>query len=192
MVRLVLALAGVATMAAAVAAQPVTWHERAVEVVVPLTAGYFPDCDRSGSLDFRDFVCFVQKYAVGDPYANCDGSLQSPALNVADFACFVRSFAAGPRNPIVVTVGAINLQTLPHAYNEPPVLVEYTVHDDHEGNAFAVDPAVNAAWCADPVARVCVFSVGADATGTLTFTHNFPCFTYHANGAGRWVIELHN
>jgi hypothetical protein len=42
-----------------------------------------------------DFVCFLQKFAAADPYANCDNSTASPAINVNDFVCFAQKFAAG-------------------------------------------------------------------------------------------------
>jgi hypothetical protein len=48
-------------------------------------------------LNVADFGCFLQKFAAGDVYANCDGSTQEPVLNVADFGCFLSKFAAGCR-----------------------------------------------------------------------------------------------
>jgi hypothetical protein len=42
-----------------------------------------------------DFSCFLQKFAAGDGYANCDQSTQIPVLNVLDFTCFLQRFAAG-------------------------------------------------------------------------------------------------
>jgi hypothetical protein len=42
-----------------------------------------------------DFACFLNRFAAGDPYANCDGSTTAPTLNVLDFACFLNRFAAG-------------------------------------------------------------------------------------------------
>lgn len=55
----------------------------------------YADCDLSCSLDVNDFSCFLNKFAAGDSYANCDGSSVSPTLNVVDFICFMNSFAAG-------------------------------------------------------------------------------------------------
>ena len=46
-------------------------------------------------LNVADFTCFFQKFAMGDPYANCDGSGTPPVLNVQDFTCFLQKFAAG-------------------------------------------------------------------------------------------------
>jgi hypothetical protein len=56
----------------------------------------YADCDASGPpLNIHDFMCFINRYAAGDPYANCDGSTTPPVLNVQDFACFLHEFAAG-------------------------------------------------------------------------------------------------
>jgi hypothetical protein len=46
-------------------------------------------------LNVADFICFINKFAAADPYANCDGSTVPPTLNVADFICFTSAFAAG-------------------------------------------------------------------------------------------------
>jgi subtilisin family serine protease len=53
------------------------------------------DCDYSGDLSVADFACFLQRFAAGHPYANCDGSTEAPALNVADFVCFMNEYARG-------------------------------------------------------------------------------------------------
>jgi len=42
-----------------------------------------------------DFTCFLQSFASGNAYANCDASTTVPVLNVADFTCFLQKFAAG-------------------------------------------------------------------------------------------------
>jgi hypothetical protein len=58
----------------------------------------YADCDPSSPpprLNVNDFVCFITRFAAGDPWANCDGSTQPPVLNVNDFVCFQASFAAG-------------------------------------------------------------------------------------------------
>ena len=52
----------------------------------------YPDCDRSGGLDINDFVCFINKYAALDPYANCT---VDAVIDINDFACFVGKFAQG-------------------------------------------------------------------------------------------------
>jgi hypothetical protein len=53
------------------------------------------DCDASGSLSGNDFMCFLNKFAAGDPYANCDGSTGSPRLTGNDFLCYLNRYAAG-------------------------------------------------------------------------------------------------
>jgi hypothetical protein len=47
------------------------------------------------ALNINDFVCFQQRFAAGDPYANCDGSAGRPVLNINDLICFQQKFAAG-------------------------------------------------------------------------------------------------
>lgn len=46
-------------------------------------------------LNVLDFQCFINRFAAGDGYANCDGSTSEPVLNAMDFACFLNRFAAG-------------------------------------------------------------------------------------------------
>jgi len=46
-------------------------------------------------LNINDFICFLNKFATADPYANCDGSTAPPILNVLDFLCFLDQFSAG-------------------------------------------------------------------------------------------------
>jgi hypothetical protein len=46
-------------------------------------------------LNVADFTCFLQRFAAGDYYTNCDRSTTSPTLNVADFVCFLQRYAAG-------------------------------------------------------------------------------------------------
>jgi hypothetical protein len=46
-------------------------------------------------LNVADFTCFLQRFAAGESYANCDQSTAPPVLNVADFTCFLQRFAAG-------------------------------------------------------------------------------------------------
>jgi len=58
----------------------------------------YADCDGSGgfqALNILDMLCFLHKFAAGDPYANCDGSTALPVLNAADFTCFLQKFATG-------------------------------------------------------------------------------------------------
>jgi hypothetical protein len=46
-------------------------------------------------LSANDFVCFLNRYAAGESYANCDQSTVSPILTANDFQCFLNSYAAG-------------------------------------------------------------------------------------------------
>jgi Peptidase family M23 len=65
---------------------------------VRVAIGCYPNCDASSGtprLNVADFVCFLQRFSLGDPYANCDGSTAQPVLNVADFTCFLQKYAAG-------------------------------------------------------------------------------------------------
>lgn len=52
----------------------------------------YNDCDRNGPLDFFDFLCFLNLYHAGDPYADCDGS---GTHDFFDFICFQNMFASG-------------------------------------------------------------------------------------------------
>ncbi len=57
----------------------------------------YPNCDGSSvapMLTANDFMCFLNRFASGHPYANCDGTA-SPALTANDFQCFLNQFAAG-------------------------------------------------------------------------------------------------
>jgi len=49
------------------------------------------------ALNILDFQCFINRFAAGDVYANCDGSTAAPVLNALDFSCYIREYAA--RNP---------------------------------------------------------------------------------------------
>jgi hypothetical protein len=60
----------------------------------------YPNCDSSTTppiLNIADFACFLNHFAAGDVYANCDACswCSPPVLNVLDFACFLNRFAAG-------------------------------------------------------------------------------------------------
>jgi hypothetical protein len=54
--------------------------------------GCYADCDRSGGLDFFDFLCFQNQFIAGAPEADCD---ESGGLDFFDFLCFQNAFAAG-------------------------------------------------------------------------------------------------
>jgi uncharacterized membrane protein len=63
-----------------------------------LIPGCYANCDGSSSapvLNANDFLCFLNRFAAGDPYVNCDGSTVPPVLNANDFQCFLNAFAAG-------------------------------------------------------------------------------------------------
>jgi hypothetical protein len=58
----------------------------------------YANCDGSTvapNLNINDFVCFMNAYAVSDPWANCDHSTAAPVLNINDFQCFLNQFALG-------------------------------------------------------------------------------------------------
>ncbi|MCC6660238.1 MAG: hypothetical protein IT437_05060 [Phycisphaerales bacterium] len=70
-----------------------------VQYVGCKTGNCYADCNRDGALTLADFGCFQTKYALRDPYANCNldlnpGSLTN-GLSVADYMCFQTKFAAG-------------------------------------------------------------------------------------------------
>jgi hypothetical protein len=61
----------------------------------PITQTCYANCDGSTGtplLNVNDFVCFQNRFASADPYADCD---QSGTLNVNDFVCFQNAFAVG-------------------------------------------------------------------------------------------------
>jgi hypothetical protein len=47
-------------------------------------------------LNVADFTCFLQRFAAGDTYANCDNSTTDPVLNAADLTRFLQRFAGCP------------------------------------------------------------------------------------------------
>jgi hypothetical protein len=55
----------------------------------------YADCDSNRVLTANDFMCFLNKYAARDPYANCDGSTVSPVMTAADFQCYLNKYAQG-------------------------------------------------------------------------------------------------
>jgi hypothetical protein len=52
----------------------------------------YADCNTDGSLDFFDFVCFINLFNTADPRADCD---DSGGLDLFDFLCFVNAFNQG-------------------------------------------------------------------------------------------------
>lgn len=63
------------------------------------SAGCYPDCDTStgpGVLDIFDFLCFGNRFNVGDPYAcDCDTSTGPGVCDIFDFLCLGNAFNAG-------------------------------------------------------------------------------------------------
>jgi hypothetical protein len=58
----------------------------------------YANCDGSvgkSELNVNDFICFMAKFAAGDPSANCDGSETVPILTVNDLLCFQAAFSEG-------------------------------------------------------------------------------------------------
>ena len=51
-----------------------------------------PDCDKSGSLDFFDFLCFQNQFSQSVPAADCDCN---QVFDFFDFLCFQNLFNAG-------------------------------------------------------------------------------------------------
>jgi hypothetical protein len=62
-------------------------------------AACYPDCDSStgiGVLDIFDFLCFQNRYDVGNTYAcDCDTSTGPGVCDIFDFLCFQNAFGAG-------------------------------------------------------------------------------------------------
>ncbi len=73
------------------------FFERNIDTgVCPDSAGGLrrADCDRSGTLDLFDFLCFQNQFAAGARYADCD---RDGRLTVLDFVCFQERFVAANR-----------------------------------------------------------------------------------------------
>lgn len=52
----------------------------------------YADCDKSGTLDFFDVLCFQSAFVSGNSYGDCDNNGQ---LTADDFACYLLMFKAG-------------------------------------------------------------------------------------------------
>src|SRR5690606_3941883 len=87
--------AAVATMAALMTAA-------LVPAPVALAESCYADCDGNDELDFFDFLCFQNEFAVQAPYADCD---ESGGHDFFDFLCFQNNFAAGCPTLEVVQLG---------------------------------------------------------------------------------------
>ncbi len=62
---------------------------------IPDECECYPNCDRSNTppyLNVNDYICFQTKFALGDPYADCDAN---GIRNVNDYICFQTKFALG-------------------------------------------------------------------------------------------------
>jgi hypothetical protein len=61
----------------------------------------YANCDTGSMpvLNVLDFNCFLNHFAAGSAYANCDFSTTPPILNVLDFNCFLNRFSAGCSAP---------------------------------------------------------------------------------------------
>jgi hypothetical protein len=68
---------------------------RAMDIYPVLCPANCDDSTVEPTLNIDDFTCFINKFALGDPYANCDGSSVEPLLNIDDFTCFINNFALG-------------------------------------------------------------------------------------------------
>ena len=70
-----------------------------VNLTVAFLGICYPNCDHAVGvqpcLNVLDFGCFLNRFAAGSPYCNCDGSTTPPILNVLDFMCFANRFVAG-------------------------------------------------------------------------------------------------
>jgi len=50
------------------------------------------DCNNDGRLNVIDFICFMNRYTVRDPYTNCN---VDATIDITDFLCFQGRFAQG-------------------------------------------------------------------------------------------------
>jgi hypothetical protein len=60
------------------------------------------NCDGSSvspNLGANDFLCFLNAFASGDPYANFNGLTVAPVINANDFVTFLNCYAQGPGCP---------------------------------------------------------------------------------------------
>ncbi|MFG0285890.1 MAG: GC-type dockerin domain-anchored protein [Phycisphaerales bacterium JB039] len=62
------------------------------QIVIDTQAICYADCNLDGVLDFFDFLCFQNAFALGDVYADCN---EDGALDFFDFLCFQNAFAVG-------------------------------------------------------------------------------------------------
>lgn len=65
---------------------------------LPAVGNCYANCDGSAgvpALTPADYICFLTRYRTGDLWANCDGSTQAPVLSPSDFICFLNKYRAG-------------------------------------------------------------------------------------------------
>jgi hypothetical protein len=65
-----------------------------LRVPAPDPAFCYADCDRSGGLDFFDFLCFQNEFATGSNRADCNADC---FVDFFDFLCFQDEFGLGCR-----------------------------------------------------------------------------------------------
>ena len=75
--------------------RPVPMGEEVFQYVDIIRGSCYPDCDGQGSMNGNDFQCFLNAFAAGLPYANCDGSTGNPAHTANDFQCYLDKYALG-------------------------------------------------------------------------------------------------
>ncbi len=49
----------------------------------------YDDCNCDGQVSIADFICFQNRWLLGDPYADCNGS---GTHTISDFICFQSCF----------------------------------------------------------------------------------------------------
>ncbi len=66
------------------------------EQAVILRPMCYANCDGVAGITGNDFQCFMNRFAEGSPYANCDKSTGTPALTANDFMCFLSAAVGCP------------------------------------------------------------------------------------------------
>ncbi|MFG0283483.1 MAG: hypothetical protein ACF8R7_03595 [Phycisphaerales bacterium JB039] len=140
----------------------------------------YADCDRSGVLDFFDFLCFQNAFATGDKYADCDGT---GVLDFFDFLCFQNEFAAGcPTGPVI------------EAYGDGPPPREVCGCPTTD---FPRDPRATMIDVTDVPSPLCGaigFSIPlnhrAIGAGWATWSHGYTGDVYYTNGASSVDVTM--
>jgi len=134
----------------------------------------YADCDGSGDLDFFDFLCFQNQFALQTPYADCD---ESGGHDLFDFLCFQDEFAAGCSPLEIVPLGIEPAPPLlcgveVTAFEVDPRLIfsDVTTVESPLGGELAFDLACNIrqAGC---IAGICW---GRGYTGKIYYTNGSP------------------